>query len=123
MQRPMDTTPAKAATRNARYELRLSADELAAIKARAQSTGKPVSAFIRDLALGSPIIQAAARQQVAAARELNPAVLELRKIGAMLRGLYPKNDVGWSNAEKRRYWNAMQTLLQTAYAIEKQSAR
>ena len=119
----MDSTPAKAATRTARYELRLSTDELAAIKARAQSADKPVSAFLRDLALGSPLIQAAAMQKIAAARELNPAVLELRKIGAMLRGLYPKNDVSWSNAEKRRYWNAMQTLLQTAYAIEKQSGR
>ena len=62
-------------------------------------------------------------QQVTTARALNPAVLELRKIGAMLRGLYPKQDAGWSNAEKRRYWNAMETLLQKAYAIEKMSER
>ena len=119
----MDSISAKTATRTARYELRLSADEFATIKARAQSADKPVSAFLRDLALGSPLIQAAAMQKIAAARALNPTVLELRKIGAMMRGLYPKQDTGWSNAEKRRYWNAMQTLLQTAYAIEKQSGR
>lgn len=111
------------ARRDVFLKIRVTADEQVVIKVRAQSTGKPVSAFIRDLALGSPIIQAAAMQKIAAARELNPAVLELRKIGAMMRGLYPKQDAGWSNAEKRRYWNAMQTLLQKAYAIEKQSAR
>jgi len=111
------------ATRDVFLKIRVTADEQVFIKVRAQSADKPVSAFLRDLALGSPIIQAAAMQKITAARELNPAVLELRKIGAMMRGLYPKNDAGWSNAEKRRYWNAMQTLLQTAYAIEKQSGR
>ncbi len=119
----MDAIPAKAATRTARYELRLSTNELAAIKTRAQSAGKPVSAFIRDLALGSPLMKAATMQQVVATRALNPVVLELRKIGAMMRGLYPKHNAGWSNAEKRRYWNAMETLLQKANAIEKKSER
>jgi uncharacterized protein (DUF1778 family) len=119
----MDSTTklTKAAIRSARYELRLSADERDIINVRARLADKAVSVFIRDLALGSPIIQADARKRVAAARELNPAVLELRKIGAMLRGLYPKNDTCWSNEEKRRYWSAMTILLQKADAIEKRS--
>jgi hypothetical protein len=111
------------ATRDAFLKFRVTADEQVVIKARARLAAKPVSAFIRDLALGSPIVQAAAMRRVAAARELNPAVLELRKIGAMMRGLYPKNELGWSNEDKRRYWNAMETLLQKAYAIEKQGKR
>ncbi len=108
-------------TRDVFLKIRVTADEQAIVRVRAQSAGKPVSAFIRDLALGSPLIKAAAMQQVAATRALNPAVLELRKIGAMMRGLYPKQDAGWSNADKRRYWSAMETLLQKAYAIEKMS--
>jgi hypothetical protein len=111
------------ATRDVFLKFRVTADEQVVIKARAQLAAKPVSTFIRDLALGSSLIQAAAMQRVAAARELNPAVLELRKIGAMMRGLYPKQDASWSNEDKRRYWNAMETLLQKAYAIEKQSGR
>ncbi len=111
------------ATRDVFLKIRVTADEQVVVKVRAQSAGKPVSAFIRDLALGSPLIKVAAMQQVVATRALNPVVLELRKIGAMMRGLYPKHDAGWSNAEKRRYWNAMETLLQKANAIEKKSER
>ena len=110
-------------TRDVFLKVRVTTGELAIIKVRARSADKPVSAFLRELALGSPLIQAAARQKVAAARELNPAVLELRKIGAMMRGLYPKQDVGWSNEDKRRYWNALKVLLQQADAIEKLGER
>ncbi len=39
----------------------------------------------------------------------------------MMRGLYPKNDLGWTNEEKRRYWSALKTLLHKADVIEKNS--
>ncbi|MGO9445887.1 MAG: hypothetical protein ACLPXB_14065 [Thiobacillaceae bacterium] len=120
IERFMGTTPrAKTVTRSAPYELRLPADELSLVKVYAQSEGKLVPTFRRDVPLSCPRIQIAALWKACAAGELNPAILELRRIHVMKCGLYPTNELGWSNEEQRRYWNAIRILLQKADAIEK----
>lgn len=46
---------------------------------------------------------------------------ELRRIGAMMKLLYPK-DGNWTNADKRKYWEHMERLTALASAIEEKVA-
>ncbi|NOT18102.1 MAG: hypothetical protein HOP20_09120 [Sulfuriferula sp.] len=100
-------------------KIRVTTDEYSIIRINAMNTGKSTSSFIRDLALGSKEVKQAATQQLAMRTGNNQIAFELRKIGAMMRGFYPKEDLSWTNEDKRRYWEAMETLLQRAYVIEK----
>ncbi len=95
----METTSAKIATAPPDTNSGYPPPRLVSIKICVLFSGKPVSAFIRDLALG--FVRHPSHSH-ATARELNHAVLELRKISAMMRGLYSKNDLIWTNEEKRR---------------------
>ena len=105
----------KAQTRIKRFELRLTESEFNAIKKNAASTDKTIANFIREATIQDAVVV----QRVEVKNSNNEIVFELRKIGAMMRGFYPKNDATWTNEDKRRYWEAMETLLQKAYAIEK----
>lgn len=105
----------KIQTRIKRFELRLTESEFNAIKKNATSTGKTIANFIREATIQDAVVV----QRVEAKKSNNEIAFELRKIGAMMRGFYPKNDLSWTNEDKRRYWEAMETLLQRAYAIEK----
>ncbi|MHB0989806.1 MAG: plasmid mobilization protein [Burkholderiales bacterium] len=105
-------------TRTKYIKIRVTHEELLVIKANADNADKSVSGFIRDRAFGSKEIKVAAIQQIAAKNRNSEIAFELRKIGAMMRGFYPKDDQCWNNEDKRRYWDAMETLLQRAHAIE-----
>ena len=45
------------------------------------------------------------------------AATELRRLGAMLKHLYPK-EANWTTGEKRQYWSAMHTLLGVAKNLD-----
>lgn len=86
-------------------KLRTTPAEREAIVGRARDLGLTVSDLIRQATTGTVTVRALD----------SDAAFELRRLGAMLKSLYPKN-ANWSNDEKRRYWSAMQTIL--GYAEE-----
>lgn len=95
-------------------KFRLSKDELEELKLRAKNAMMPVSEYIRTSALHNSVIKTIPK---AASPNLNPASFELRKIGAMMKSLYPKES-NWTNEEKRKYWASMKELLSLARKIE-----
>lgn len=69
--------------------------------------GLAPSVFLRNCALGLPVPSKTDQQ----------AASELRRIGSMLKHLYPK-DSNWTTGEKRQYWAAMHTLLGVAKNLD-----
>ena len=59
---------------------------------------------------------AAAGKVIAPLADKNAAT-ELRRLGAMLKHLYPKES-NWTASEKRQYWAAMHTLLGVAKNLD-----
>ena len=59
---------------------------------------------------------AAAGKVIAPLADKNAAT-ELRRLGAMLKHLYPKES-NWTASEKRQYWSAMHTLLGVAKNLD-----
>lgn len=100
-------------------KIRVTDEESRLIQTGAKNADKPVSQHLRDLSMGTPPVKASLIEQTAADVRNKEIAFELRKIGAMMRGFYPKNDPTWSNEDKKRYWEAMETLLQHAHAIER----
>lgn len=82
-------------------KLRVNAKERAGIIDRARELGITTSDLIRQAALSGEIKVRATDSD---------AAYELRRLGAMLKHLYPQN-AGWSDDEKGRYWQAMNELL------------
>lgn len=81
-------------------KLRVTPEEREAIVRRARDLGLSVSDLIRQAATGPITVRAID----------SDAAYELRRLGAMLKSMYPKES-NWSNEEKRRYWLAMETIL------------
>lgn len=86
--------------RNTFVKVRVNQREREAFARRARELGISVSDLIRQAAFGTVTVRALD----------SDAAFELRRIGAMLKSLYPKNS-NWSADEKRRYWKAMESLL------------
>lgn len=86
--------------RNEFIKLRVTPEEREAITRRARDLGLSVSDLIRQATMGPVTVRAID----------SDAAFELRRLGAMLKSLYPK-EANWSNDEKRRYWQAMETIL------------
>lgn len=83
--------------------LRVTEDERDAIADTARGLGITTSDLIR---------QAVLHGEVKVRATDSDAAYELRRLGAMLKNLYPKNaSAGWSNTEKKLYWQAMNQLL------------
>lgn len=91
-------------------KVRVSPEEREAFGKRSRDLGISVSDLIRQAAFGTVTVRALD----------SDAAYELRRIGAMLKHLYPR-DANWSNDEKRRYWHAMDTLLSYAGQLVPQS--
>lgn len=87
-------------TKFKRITVRFTEVEIAAIYKNALVAGLPPSTLIRRQALSHPIPSKTDQQ----------TVIELRRLGAMLKHLYPKES-NWSQAEKQRYWAALNTLI------------
>ncbi len=90
-----------------RIGIRCSEDEYEAIMNKAMMAELTLSEFIRRAALGRVIKSVVDRE----------AVGELRRLGAMLKHLYPKT-VNWTLEEKRRYWVTHERLIALAVTLE-----
>lgn len=98
---------AKKNLKQSRFELRLSCAQHEQLADKAKNAGLTMSKFVRSAATGKTITPIADQK----------AAVELRRIGAMLKHLYPK-DANWTAAEKRQYWVAMHTLLGVAKGLD-----
>ncbi len=94
-------------TRNQLIGFRVSTLERAKLHSRAGQAGLGISEFIRRAALSVRITS----------RTDLEMVRELRRLGAMLKHLYPKNS-NWTSAEKERYWTAMNQITGLAAKLQ-----
>jgi len=85
------------------FHFRCTRAEIDAINSNAAQAGMRPGVFVRDLALSGGKLRIVSRVD-------ESAVFELRRLGAMLKGLYPKT-ANWTNEEKRRHWDAMKAVL------------
>lgn len=88
------------------FHFRCTRAEIDAIHRNAAQAGMRPGVFVRDLALSGGKLSIVSRVD-------ENAVFELRRLGAMLKGLYPKT-ANWTNEEKRRHWAAMKAVLEHA---------
>jgi len=91
-----------------RSEIRWTADEYTLLAQRAKKAGMSVSDYVRNAALE---VQPVFRQD-------RSVVLELRRIGALIKHNYPKVK-SWSDQERKRYWQTREQLLKYADQIAK----
>ncbi|MHB8563642.1 MAG: plasmid mobilization protein [Acidiferrobacteraceae bacterium] len=77
------------------------------ITEQAGKAGLTVSAFLRRVALGRVVPSIVDQAMVG----------ELRRVGALLKHLYPHNAY-WTLEEKRRWWATHELLIQLAARIE-----
>ena len=89
-----------------RLTVRWSEPQWEKLQQEAAKADQTPSEFVRRCALG---------QQVIAVSDQETAN-ELRRIGRMLKGLYPK-DAHWPALEKAKYWATMNKLFSTADKI------
>ncbi len=93
--------------RNQLIGFRVSPQERAKLRLLAKQAGWGNSEFIRRAALSVPI----------SARTDAEMVRELRRLGAMLKHLYPKNS-NWTSAEKEKYWTIMNQIIALAAKLQ-----
>ena len=100
----------EASLKHARDQLigfRVSLQERAMLHSRAEQAGLGNSEFIRRAALSVPITS----------RTDPEMVRELRRLGAMLKHLYPKHS-NWTSPEKERYWTVMNQITRLATKLQ-----
>jgi hypothetical protein len=85
------------------FHFRASTPEIDTINRNATQAGMRAGPYARDLAISGGNLHIVSRVD-------ESAVFELRRLGAMLKSLYPKNS-NWTNEEKRTHWAAMQAVL------------
>ena len=90
-----------------RLTVRWSAAQWDKLQQEAAKANHTPSEFVRRCVLG---------QQVIAVSDQETAN-ELRRIGRMLKGLYPK-DAHWPPLEQAKYWATMNKLFSTADKID-----
>ena len=93
--------------RNQLIGFRVSTQERARLRLLAKQAGLGNSEFIRRAALSAPI----------ASKTDTEMVRELRRLGAMLKHLYPKHS-NWTSPEKERYWTAMNQITRLAAKLQ-----
>lgn len=101
-------------TRGKIIRLRVSPEENEAIRGRAQQSGLPLSEFVRQACMSGKITISQLDERKPLHSE---AAFELRRIGAMLKGMYPK-DGNFSAAEKRKWWSSISAILGAANRVD-----
>jgi hypothetical protein len=101
------TIPTKKPRSKRRVEIRWDLKDHHTVVQRAKACGLNTSEFIR---------RAAMRRQIRSLTDA-AAIAELRRLGGLLRHLYPKN-ANWTPEEKKRYWAGYEKLLGAAKRIE-----
>ena len=90
-------------------KLRVSPDEAERFNARAAALGVSVSQMIRDTALHGAVYVTLERAQ---------AGYEFRRLGAMLKQLYPARDIRWTADDRKKWWALIQELRERADSLE-----
>jgi hypothetical protein len=86
---------------------RISTQDRDLLNALARQSGLRRAEFIRRAALSAPI----------ASKTDAEMVRELKRLGAMLKHLYPKHS-NWTSSEKERYWTAMNQITRLAAKLQ-----
>lgn len=90
-------------------KLRVSRDEVERFNERAAALGVTVSQLIRDTALHGAVFVTIERAQ---------AGYEFRRLGAMLKHLYPAKDIRWTADDRKKWWALINELRQRADTLE-----
>ena len=101
------TKPSAKKITKRRVEIRWDLKDHHAVVQKAKVCGLNTSEFIR---------RATMRRQIRTLTD-EAAIAELRRLGGLLRHLYPKN-ANWTPEEKKRYWAGYEELLKVAKKIE-----
>jgi hypothetical protein len=102
-----------AETRTAHIKVRLLPTERQQLADRAAAAGMSASEYVRVAMMGETI-----KVVSSPVRASSPEAFELRRIGAMLKSMYPKDSNAWTNREKREWWDSMHKLIAFASSIE-----
>lgn len=94
-------------------KLRVSRDEVACFNARATALGVSVSQLIRDTALHGAVFVTIEKAQ---------AGYEFRRLGAMLKHLYPARDIRWTTEDRKKWWALINELRERADTLEATTA-
>lgn len=95
--------------RTAFLKLRVSPDEVDHFNQRAEALGISVSQLIRDTALHGAIFVTLEKSQ---------AGYEFRRLGAMLKHLYPAKDIRWTADDRKQWWALISELRERADTLE-----
>ena len=90
-------------------KLRVSPEEAQHFNARAAALGVSVSQMIRDSSLHGAVFVTIDRAQ---------AGYEFRRLGAMLKHLYPTRDIRWTADDRKKWWALIQELRERADSLE-----
>lgn len=93
-------------------KFRATPEEVTALKKLADASGMPVGRYLREKGLGGSIKETGKVVSTSSAE-----AFELRRLGAMLKALYPKES-NWTADEKRQWWGQMNLLIGIAQKIE-----
>lgn len=90
-------------------KLRVSREEVASFNARAAILNVTVSQLIRDTVLRGAVFVTIERAQ---------AGYEFRRLGAMLKHMYPVGDARWTDEDRNLWWALINDLRQRADVLE-----
>jgi hypothetical protein len=90
-------------------KLRVSLDEAERFNVRAAALGVSVSQLIRDTTLHGAVFVTIERAQ---------AGYEFRRLGAMLKHLYPARDSRWTAEDRKKWWALINELRERADILE-----
>ena len=90
-------------------KLRVSHDEAERFNQRAVVLGVTVSQLIRDTALHGAVYVTLEKSQVG---------YEFRRLGAMLKHLYPARDHRWTAEDRKKWWALINELRERADTLE-----
>lgn len=100
-------------TRNTFIKVRVTEEERNRFHERAKKLGTTISDLLRQAGLNGHVKVVAIDSE---------AAFELRRIGAMLKSMYPKHDSRWTSQEKKNYWKTIEALLGFAEQIANRNA-
>ena len=90
-------------------KLRVSSEEVELFNARAVMLNVTVSQLIRDTALHGAVFVALEKSQ---------AGYEVRRLGAMLKHMYPSGDARWTDEDRNLWWALINELRDRADTLE-----
>jgi hypothetical protein len=105
----MKRMPVVIMQRSTFLKLRVSRDEVEGFNARAAALGVSVSQLIRDTALHGAVFVTLEKAQ---------AGYEFRRLGAMLKHLYPARDIRWTAEDRKKWWALINELRERADTLE-----